>query len=198
MWVIRKNRLSLNDLQPQSRVAAGYAASGDHDVDTGRNGVSCKATRIVRAGSDLDVRCHTVRCEHSRRHIHACANESAAPATGNRVDDDERTPQRSPAIRVTSSLPPHISVRRVTEPAGAPVDPERDVFVAAFDVRLNYVHGRRSRSIRGAFWNVFLGRELIEHFEDLDAAIELARKVAMKTGRPTWMSADGTTFEAIG
>lgn len=85
----------------------------------------------------------------------------------------------------------------MTEPVRVAVDPERDVFVAPFDVRLNYVHGRRRRLIQGAFWNVFLGRELIEQFEDVDDALELARKVAMRSGRPTWMSADGTTFETI-
>lgn len=80
----------------------------------------------------------------------------------------------------------------------AAADPDRDVLVTPFDVRLKFVKGRRTRSIRGAAWNVFLGRELIEHFEDIDDAIELARKVAMRSGRPSWMTADGNSFETIG
>ena len=90
---------------------------------------------------------------------------------------------------------------RTTHPAAEAVAPtldrDRDVFVTSFDVRISYVHGRRSRSFRGEFWHVFVGRELIEQFEDLEEAIDLARKVATRTGRPAWLSADDLTFEAV-
>ena len=85
----------------------------------------------------------------------------------------------------------------MAEAANSSVDRDRDVFVTSFDVRINYVHGQRSRAIRGDLWNVFLGRELIDHFEDFDDAVELARKVAMRSGRPAWRSADGVKFDPL-
>ena len=51
--------------------------------------------------------------------------------------------------------------------------------------------------VRDEVWNVFLGTELIEHFEDVNAAVHLARKVSTRTGRPAWLSRDGVTFETI-
>ena len=85
----------------------------------------------------------------------------------------------------------------MTVPANAVVDRDRDVLVASFDVTMKFAHGRKRRVERGDLWNVFLGPELIDHFEDRDDAIELARKVSAKSGRPAWISTDGVTFDTI-
>jgi hypothetical protein len=77
-----------------------------------------------------------------------------------------------------------------------PPDRERDVFVTSFDMKITFAHGRRPR-VRDDVWNVFLGRELIEHFDDVKDAVHLARKVSTRTGRPAWLSPDGVTFEPI-
>jgi len=75
-------------------------------------------------------------------------------------------------------------------------DRERDVFVTSFNMKITFVHGRRPR-VRDDVWNVFLGTELIEHFDDVKNAVHLARKVSTRTGRPAWLSPDGVTFERI-
>lgn len=85
----------------------------------------------------------------------------------------------------------------VTDPTDRAVDRERDVLVTSFDVRIKLATGRRLRAERGAPWNVFLGPELIERFDDRDDAIQLARMVSSKSRRPAWISTDGMTFEAI-
>jgi hypothetical protein len=77
------------------------------------------------------------------------------------------------------------------------VDRERDVVVAPFDLTMKYARGRKRYLERDVLWYVFLGEELIEHFDDRAAAIGLARKVSAKTRRPAWISTDGLTFEAI-
>lgn len=79
----------------------------------------------------------------------------------------------------------------------APIDRERDVFVTSFDMKIAFAHGRRPRVIRDDVWNVFLGTELIEHFEDVEHALRLARKVSARANRPAWLSRDGATFESI-
>ena len=76
-------------------------------------------------------------------------------------------------------------------------DRDRDVFVTSFEATFKFVHGRRTRSARGALWSVFLGSELIEHYEDPEDAIELARKISAKSDRPAWISRDAVTFEII-
>ena len=77
------------------------------------------------------------------------------------------------------------------------VDRERDVFVTSLGAMIKIAHGRRMRSERGAPWNVFDGSELIEHYDAFEDAVDLARKVAAKSGRPAWMSSDGVTFELV-
>jgi len=84
----------------------------------------------------------------------------------------------------------------VPDAAPPSADRERDVFVTSFDMKITFAHGRRPR-VRDDVWNVFLGRELIEHFEDVKDAVHLARKVSTRTGRPAWLSPDGVTFETI-
>ena len=85
----------------------------------------------------------------------------------------------------------------VPDSAAQVVDRDRDVFVTSFDLTITFAHGRKARTSWDAPWNVFLGRELIDHFEDLDDAVGLARKVSTKSGRPAWLSSDGLTFEAV-
>lgn len=77
------------------------------------------------------------------------------------------------------------------------VDRDRDVFVASFDVAIKFTYGRKLRALRSDLWNVFLGVELIDHFDDRQDAVALARKVSTKSGRPAWISTDGITFEKI-
>lgn len=77
------------------------------------------------------------------------------------------------------------------------VDRERDVVVAPFDLSMKYARGRKRFLERDVLWYVFLGEELIEYFDDREAAIGLARKVSAKTRQPAWLSTDGLTFEAI-
>jgi hypothetical protein len=84
----------------------------------------------------------------------------------------------------------------VPDSTPASADRERDVFVTSFDMKITFAHGRRPR-VRDDVWNVFLGTELIEHFEDVNDAVYLARKVSTRTGRPAWLSPDGVTFETI-
>jgi hypothetical protein len=69
--------------------------------------------------------------------------------------------------------------------------------VTPFDLTVRYAHGKRGRVSLDGQWNVFLGSELIDHFEDRDDAIELARKVAARSRRPIWSSSDGVTFEPV-
>lgn len=77
------------------------------------------------------------------------------------------------------------------------VDRERDVLVTSFDLTMKYAKGRRARAERDTPWRVFLAGELIEHFDDREQAIKLARKVSTKARRPAWISTDGLTFEAL-
>jgi hypothetical protein len=86
----------------------------------------------------------------------------------------------------------------VTSTDNSVVDRDRDVLVASFDVRVKIAHGRKRRIERGELWHVFLGSELIDHFEDRDDAIELARRVAVRSGRPAWISLDGIAFDSLG
>ena len=85
----------------------------------------------------------------------------------------------------------------MADPPRSPADRDHDVFVTSFDMKITFAHGRRPRASRDDLWNVFLGAELIEHFEDVDEAVHLARKVSTKTGRRAWLSRDGVTFETI-
>lgn len=83
----------------------------------------------------------------------------------------------------------------MTTVGSAAPDPEADVFVASFDVRLKNLHARSlRRPFSGYRWNVFLGGELIDHFDLRADAITLARCVALKSGRPAWISDDGHSF----
>ena len=77
------------------------------------------------------------------------------------------------------------------------VDRDLDVFVTSLAAMIKIAQCRRARSERGAPWNVFVGAELIEHYDDSEDAIDLARKVAAKCGRAAWISSDGVTFESI-
>jgi hypothetical protein len=85
----------------------------------------------------------------------------------------------------------------VTDSTNAAPDRERDVFVTSFDMNLKFANGRKPRAHPGALWNVFLGSELIDHFEEIGGAIDLARRVSTKSGRPVWRSSDGVTFEPL-
>lgn len=85
----------------------------------------------------------------------------------------------------------------MTVPNDTVVDRERDVLVASFDLTIKVAHGRKPRSARGGLSNVFLGVELIDHFENRDDAIALARRVSAKSRRPAWISVDGVTFDKL-
>jgi len=85
----------------------------------------------------------------------------------------------------------------VTGPTNPFIDRDRDVLVVSFNIKMQFAHRRKPRVERGGLWNVFLGPELIDHFENLDNAIALARKLVTKSGRQAWISTDGVTFETI-
>ena len=85
----------------------------------------------------------------------------------------------------------------MTDSINSEVDRARDVFVASVDLKIKFAYGRKTRAMRSDVWNVFLGVELIDHFDDREDAVELARKVSIKSGRPAWVTTDGVTFDML-